>query len=123
MRAIFDTNILIDHLNAIAAASKEIALYQSPMISQITWMEVMAGADSEVERKILRPFLASFEIVQLTIGVMEKAALLKAESKLKLPDAIILASALVNNLILVTRDTKAFKQSQWPNIRVPYELS
>ena len=122
MRALFDTNILIDHLNGIAAASKEIVRYRSPTISQITWMEVMAGANSENERKTLRPFLASFEITPLNTEVMEKAALLKSEAKLKLPDAIILASALVNDLLLVTRDTKAFRQSQWPNIRVPYEV-
>ena len=73
MRALFDTNILIDHLNGIAAASKEIVRYRSPTISQITWMEVMAGANSENERKTLRPFLASFEITPLNTEVMEKA--------------------------------------------------
>lgn len=44
MKALFDTNILIDYLNGIAAAKKELDLYESRAISIVTWMEVMSGA-------------------------------------------------------------------------------
>ncbi len=33
MKALFDTNILIDYLNGIGAARNELALYEQPMIS------------------------------------------------------------------------------------------
>ena len=36
---------------------------------------------------------------------------------------VILACALCNNLMLITRNTKDFAASDWPNIRVPYSLS
>ena len=41
--ALFDTNILIDHLNAIPQAREEIGRFESRAISIITWMEVMVG--------------------------------------------------------------------------------
>ncbi len=122
MRAVLDTNILIDYLGGVLLAAEEIARYQEPMISPITWMEVMAGAKEEEERRSLRLFLNAFRLVALDQIVMERAALLRATGSLRLPDAIILATALENNLMLVTRNTKDFKINDWPNIRVPYQL-
>ena len=122
MRAVLDTNILIDHLNGVSEAKLEIGRYSQPMISAITWMEVMAGAMSDDERLSLRQFLANFECVAISQAVMERAARLRAESRLRLPDAIVLASALCTNLILVTRNTKDFNSAIWPNVRVPYSI-
>jgi predicted nucleic acid-binding protein len=122
MRAVFDTNILIDYLNGIPQAADEIARYDEPLISPITWMEVMAGAADDAERVALRQFLAAFQRIELTQPVMERAALLRSESRLRLPDAIVLASALCENLMLVTRNTKDFSVSKWPNVKVPYTV-
>jgi len=41
VNALLDTNILIDYLNRIEAARREITLYPEPCISPISWMEVM----------------------------------------------------------------------------------
>ena len=41
---LFDTNVLIDHLNGIAKATRELRLSNDPAISMITWIEVMTGA-------------------------------------------------------------------------------
>ncbi len=38
VKALFDTNILIDYLNGISAAKKELARYEYRAISTITWM-------------------------------------------------------------------------------------
>ena len=56
MKAVIDTNILVDYLHGIAPAKREIALYQSPAVSVITWMEVMAGATVRTESAV-RAFL------------------------------------------------------------------
>ena len=45
---LFDTNILIDHLNGIAKATREIKRSGDPAISMITWIEVMTGAEPEL---------------------------------------------------------------------------
>ena len=46
--ALFDTNILIDHLNAVPHAREEIGRFESRAVSIITWMEVMVGANDDL---------------------------------------------------------------------------
>jgi predicted nucleic acid-binding protein len=120
MKALFDSNILIDYLNGIAAAKKEFQLYESRAISVVTWMEVMAGGELDGD-EITRGFLASFEIIAVTESVAERAVKLRREKRMKLPDAIILASAIEHGLLFVTRNTKDF-DSRWPGVRMPYTV-
>jgi predicted nucleic acid-binding protein len=47
VRALFDTNVLIDYLNGVEAAKKEMVLYEHHAISTITWMEVLVGTTPE----------------------------------------------------------------------------
>lgn len=120
MRALFDTNILIDYLNGVAAAKAEIARYERPAISVISWIEVLAGTRPGVEAET-RKFLSSFERIELTENIADRAVALRRAAKMRVPDAIILATARVENLILVTRNTKDFAADE-PGIRVPYRI-
>ena len=45
VKALFDTNILVDYLNAVPEARTELQRYTEKAVSIITWMEVMVGAD------------------------------------------------------------------------------
>jgi predicted nucleic acid-binding protein len=47
VKALFDTNILIDYLNAVPEARDELLRYEQQAISIITWMEVLIGARPE----------------------------------------------------------------------------
>ncbi|HBS25958.1 MAG TPA: VapC toxin family PIN domain ribonuclease [Gammaproteobacteria bacterium] len=120
MKAVFDTNILIDHLNGIAEARKEIKRYSRILISSITWMEVLVGA-SEEEEPLVRAFLSQFEQIHVTGEIAEKAVSIRRGSKLRLPDAIIKATAEIENALLVSRNTKDFPEDD-PGIVVPYHL-
>jgi predicted nucleic acid-binding protein len=117
---LFDTNILIDYLSGIPQARTEMELYSNRAISVITWMEVMAGATSADERQI-RTFLLTFTVLPLNPEVAEQAVTLRRERKIKLPDAIIQATAQVEDRLLVTRNTRDFP-SRDPEIRVPYRI-
>jgi len=64
VKPLFDTNILIDHLNAIPQAAQEFDRYDSAAISVITWMEVLAGARNDVA-DATRRFLAGFQVIPL----------------------------------------------------------
>ena len=44
VKALLDTNILIDYLRGVGAARTELGRYQDKAISIITWMEVLVGA-------------------------------------------------------------------------------
>jgi predicted nucleic acid-binding protein len=120
VNALFDSNILIDYLNGLPAARKELDLYERRAISVVTWMEVMAGAEAEFEA-VTRQFLGRFEVLPVDPAVAERAVKFRATKSLKLPDAIVLASAIEAGLILVTRDSKAFSRDT-PAVRIPYSV-
>ncbi|MDX1958381.1 MAG: type II toxin-antitoxin system VapC family toxin [Leptospiraceae bacterium] len=120
MKALFDTNILIDYLTGYKQAEKEISKYKDPSISVITWMEVLAGTESSEENEI-KNFLNTFRILQLTTAIAEEAVSIRKEFKIKLPDSIIWATARVNGMFLVTRNIKDFKKS-YSGIHIPYKV-
>ena len=122
MRALIDTNILIDYLAGTEAARQELARYGAPAISAITWMEVLVGARSAEEAAALRSFLARFERLPIDDAVSEAAVSIRREQGIRLPDAIIWATAQVAQALLVTRNTRDFPGDD-PGVRVPYALA
>ena len=118
---LFDTNILIDHLNGVAKATREIRRSHDPAISVITWIEVMTGAASPSEEAILRAFLSNFQYLEMTREVAERAAMIRRQKRIKMPDAIILATAETAGRQLVTRNVKDFPAGT-AGVRVPYRI-
>ena len=121
MKGFFDTNILIDFLNGAVPAREEVEAYDETLISRITWMEVLVGASNENDEHVIRLFLRRFRVIELTDRIAEHAIELRRTRRLKMPDAIILASALSADSRLITRNTRDFCRTD-PAIRVPYEL-
>jgi predicted nucleic acid-binding protein len=120
MIAVFDTNIVIDALNGLPEADAEYGRYERVLISRITWMEVLVGAQGDDAQ--LRDFLEThFEIIPLDLAVAETAVRLRRAHHLRLPDAVIWATAQTNNAVLVSRNTKDFNPD-WDGIRVPYKI-
>jgi len=120
MNAIFDSGILIDHLNGIRQAKQEMDLYPQKSVSIVTWIEVMAGTDASDDLPT-RLFLQGFPLFPLTAAVAERTFLLRRSRKLKFPDSTILATAQVAGLLLVTRNSKDFSPTD-PQIRIPYTI-
>jgi predicted nucleic acid-binding protein len=120
VKAVIDTNILVDYLHGIALAGTELALYQSPSISVISWIEVMAGTTAQTE-STARAFLQTFDLLQIDAKVAEQAVILRKARRIKLPDAVIWATAQVHQCLLVSRNTRDFDQND-PGVRVPYTI-
>jgi predicted nucleic acid-binding protein len=120
-KAVFDTNILIDYLNGLEAAKSELAQYRIRQISILTYIEVMVGSKDSDEESAIRGFLASFEVLDLSGAVAQEAISIRKRLRLKIPDAIVYATARSQGCILVSRNTKELKR-EWPDIRVPYEI-
>lgn len=120
VKALLDTNILIDFLRGIPAARDELNRHEEKAISVVTWMEVMAGASAQTERQT-REFLDGFGFVKLDEKVAERAVMLRKQYRIKLPDAIVWASAQTTAMLLVTRDTKGFPAGD-PGVRMPYRV-
>ena len=120
MKAVFDTNILIDYTKGIAAAKAEISGVDQGLISIVTWMEFLAGIPDTEQAARARRFLERFEIVPVGFEVAEQAIELRLRYRMKLPDAVIWATAKTHHALLVTRNTKDFPVER--DIRVPYQL-
>ncbi len=121
----FDANIVIDALAGYPPARSEIqrAVSQGsrPWISRMAWIEVLSKGNETVMREA-EAFLTRFGLDEIDDEISRRAASLRRErSKLKSPDAIILATAQTRGRILVTRNTKDFPAGM-PGIRVPYTL-
>jgi len=119
VKALFDTNILIDYLNGVPAAQAEIYRHRQRLISVVTWMEVLAGARSEEEEDVIEMFLRDFALVEVSRPVARAAVSLRRSRRIRLPDAIIWATAQHESALLVTRNTKDFPRTE-PGVRVPY---
>jgi len=120
MRAAFDTNILVDYLNGVADAKTELARFDDRVISVVTWMEVLVGA-TPAEDASIRAFLSGFEVAPIDSDVADEAVRLRRERRLRLPDAVIWATARTRGALLVTRNTKDFPAED-VGVRVPYRL-
>jgi predicted nucleic acid-binding protein len=119
MKALFDTNILIDYLNGVDAARVECERHTQRLVSVVTWMEMLAGARNAAEEDVIDLFLRDFRIVELTRAIARGAVDIRRAHKIRLPDAIVWSSARVESALLITRDTKDFPPNE-PGIRIPY---
>jgi hypothetical protein len=117
---LFDTNILFDYLRGIPQARAECDRHSDRAVSIISWMEVMAGSTAANEADA-RSFLLNFYTLPLGADVAERAFLLRRSSRIKLPDAIIQATAEGAGRVLITRNTRDFPAST-PGVRIPYTL-
>lgn len=117
----FDTNIIIDALAKRPQALAELRRASRPWISRVTWIEVLAGVPAPARLKT-EQYLAHYSIRELSPEIARRAADLRFNRRsLRLPDAVIFASAQDHGAILVTRNAKDFPATM-PGIRIPYSL-
>ncbi len=121
MKGLFDSNILIDYLRGIKEAAKEIERFKEKYISIVSYIEVLVGASQEdiTLLESIKAFLNSFTLVNVTLPIVDLTVIARKTYKLKLPDAIILASAHSLSALLITRNSKDFPQDD-PSVRIPY---
>lgn len=120
VRVLLDSNVLMDLMNGIVAAYDEIDYYDDVAISAITWMEVVVGLDAIAILQFKAALTAAgIEVIHTNDTISHLAAAIRQSKKsIKLPDAIIGATANAEGRMLVTRNVKDFGAN---HVRVPYE--
>jgi predicted nucleic acid-binding protein len=79
-------------------------------ISAVTYMEVLGYKfDSVDEEKIVRDLLNLFTIIYIDERITEKVIEIRRQNKIKLPDAIICATAISCKATLFSNDRKLEK--------------
>ncbi len=113
MKLLIDTNILIYYFNgelSLSAHKETTSMLKDDFnISVISQMEFLGfnRFNSKEKREAAR-FISFANILPLTKAIVEKTIQLKQAFKIKLPDAIIGATALRHNLVLITHNVKDF---------------
>jgi len=80
-------------------------------VSFITKIELLVWKPSNVsDLKIREEFLAGSEILFVDDDIILRAIQVRQKTKIKLPDAIIAATAIVRNLILLSDNDKDFSK-------------
>ncbi len=113
MNALLDTNILIYYFNGLVDDEKiEDLLQNSFNISVITKIEFLSWSklneDEDLDKKA-RAFVSYATLFDLDEAVAQKTITLRRNFKTKTPDAIIAATALVNDMYVVTNNTSDFE--------------
>jgi toxin FitB len=106
-----DTDLFIDHLRGDAELrpGKHRLHY-----SVITRAELFAGSSATAQISML---LAPFRELSVDRAVAERAGRIKRESGLRMPDALIAATALERGLSLATRNRRHFQPVQGLRLR------
>lgn len=99
-----DTDVFVDHLRGAKRLrqGRERIRY-----SVITRCELFAGRLPEEEA--VRRLLAAFDEIPVDRSIAERAGYLRRNSALRTPDALIAATALEHQLVLVTRNARDFE--------------
>ncbi|MBW4888167.1 type II toxin-antitoxin system VapC family toxin [Mucilaginibacter sp. HMF5004] len=127
VRYIWDTNIAIYYLQQQLPENAELFIddlvkNDPPFISAMTEIELLCWKNSTEENiVVIRNFIESSMILDLDAAIKTKTVEIRKAHKIKLPDAIIAASALVYDLTLLTRNIKDFQAIETLKLINPWE--
>lgn len=109
---LIDSNVVIDYLGQKLPASgmsfMNNIIDALPQISVITKIEVLGFNASDEHIQLLKNFINDVTVLDLTPLIVDETITFRKNFKIKIPDAIIAATALTNNLTLLTRKTNDF---------------
>jgi hypothetical protein len=111
---LIDTDVLIDISKGHSGAADFVdALTGQIFIGRISAMELIVGARDKREQTIIERFIARYQVKELSESIGQTAYhSLRQYAKshgLALADALIAATAMVNDLTLVSRNEKHFR--------------
>jgi predicted nucleic acid-binding protein len=93
-----------------------------PNISVVTKIELLGFNSLDEHNKTLSNFINDATVLNLTDNVVEATIEIRKKRKTKLPDAIIAATALVFDLVLISRNISDFKNIDGLKIIDPHSL-
>ena len=120
-----DTNILIYFLEGekVAMSFFKKIIDEDIYISLINKIEVLSFPDlSEKEEKSISMFLSNFITLEINNTIAEETIRIRKKYRLKLPDAVICATSIIHDMILVSRNEKDFIRMNELKFLNPYQV-
>ena len=118
IKCLLDTNIILGLIKGNLDAGtklKELNL-KNCAFSSVTRMELLGFPGiTQHEINIITALLSQMTQFSIDRIIEDKTIELKQEHKLKLPDAVILATAMNNNIELLTLDKKLANKNNYKN--------
>ena len=113
-----DTNVVIDFFNgSLPETARQILVDSYMAISFITQIEFLGtNKINDLERKMFEDFMTVVPVFKIDDLIIQHTIDLRTQCKIKLPDALIAATAISKQLILFTRNIDDFKSI--PNLTV-----
>jgi predicted nucleic acid-binding protein len=122
---VFDSNILIYHLNDALPSSVlnhvEAWITEGAVISVMSRIEVLGYPQTADQLRQAMRLLAYFDEIPLHEPVVQRTITLRQQYRIRLPDALIAATALYLGSPLVTRNTRDFQTINGLIILNPFE--
>jgi hypothetical protein len=128
IKYIWDTNTVIYYLQQQFPPSAEkfmdnLVNEAHPVISAITEIELLCWKSAtEKDEEVLHNFINDAMVIELEQPIKYKTADIRKKHKIKLPDAIIAATSLVYELILVSRNVSDFKNINGLQLINPWDV-
>jgi predicted nucleic acid-binding protein len=113
-RILVDSDALVDHLRG---HRRLVAGVDELHVSTITRAELFSGRGAE-ERRVRR-LLDPIPHIPVDAAIAERAGRLRRLTGVRLPDALIAATALEHRLLLLTRNSRDFEGIKGLKLRVP----
>lgn len=125
---LIDTNILIYYFADIIPEMENDTLERifktSFNVSIITKIEFMGwGKHTDEGYEKAKEFISFAHMIPLNNKMADLTINIRRKNKIKLPDAVIAATALLKDLILVTRNDKDFKGVEYLEIYNPFKMN
>jgi predicted nucleic acid-binding protein len=122
---LLDTNAVINYLGdtlpARAMQFMNAIVDDNCNISVITKMETLGFAFKSIaEERTMETFISGSNVLVINDEIVNKTIAIRKTKKIKLPDAIIAATALVYGFILISRNTSDFTNIQHLHVIDPY---
>ena len=120
---LIDTNVIIEfsagNFSGPAFKTLSVIIDNGPIISIINKIKVLGFTDVSPE---IEEFINIAEVIKLDDSIAEMTIALRKKYRIKLPDAIIAATAIYSDATLITCNEKDFKSVKGLKIMNPKKL-
>lgn len=106
---LLDSNIIIYSAQPENEFLRHLIAEKAPFVSAISYVEVLGYHRlTETERQYLETFFAKARILPLSQPVLDEAVRLRQARRIKLGDSLVAGTAILHDLILITRNSGDF---------------